>query len=963
MRAPRLATTVELALASLSWSGARQARKAMESEGGSDPSEDVAKLFAVTESLVGAGIAPSIHQGRGIIISALSKSTVRATIETSDDEEDFSFEIVKEELWRAVRLLEEHGCGSEVPSAATSLDSKALRMKMAGMFLTTEMPPTGRASTSSGVVPSARSRASSSSPAAALSAPPRSGTPATSESRAVVVAEGVKPSPSRVATPRVASTVEREARREEAAERDDRSAHARGPSEVAGRPIDGGERARVGRRTHEEEAVRIVTELRAQMNAVHRKWRAYALALERATYFARVRVISRGGRVRYSDAGPVDPPRAAAGAAPCVPAPAPRGPRVAAAPPRGAATLASCMARGTAVRGAPAASRASPAEVVDLDDLEGDYDEEEDGGAADGASSDASVKSEHDEEDESEALLKDLRAAAGGGGVTAASSRDKVSDDPVFLLKAFVPPQMTVKATTTVVKFMFEHVRETLEATGARVAPLGGEDVRKSLQLASVMLVRLAGFLSQAPGELVGAAAMRAGTPMPCKTSVQGGTALKALREIVFEHMTEREVGHAATMGAAGRKSALSSSGILMQKLGVPSARLQMFHVADGGASDKGGPEGLGQGIFERGLCAISNDAAAREQLGVLVGLLEEGLSDSGVTRKGAKKMTPGCLFVRAVAGLVGNALAKSSSSSTMWAHVFLAEQCGKPSASSRERMQHNPGYEHLDTVWQAVCSVRAGVEQVLQQEWRRLMRRESLDTTELANACWYGRWRKFDLKKAITSEQTSSWLGVVKGDNHSLSSVWAIFTSFFSALTYLMTTLTHFWDPEVAFTLQLITTSAVGALEAGVPAAQIIEMLPSVVFARFDDAHREFRQLGRALPALTQTWENFTESEPHERFREVVMARTRGKDSGSAADVYAALKALEKKFEEAQAAGGKGGGGKAKGSFVEKAVVDRFIADHPGMCWVHHLKGTCTKKDCPHTHGERIQFGAANHD
>ena len=117
------------------------------------------------------------------------------------------------------------------------------------------------------------------------------------------------------------------------------------------------------------------------------------------------------------------------------------------------------------------------------------------------------------------------------------------------------------------------------------------------------------------------------------------------------------------------------------------------------------GPEGLGQGIFERGLCAISNDAAAREQLGVLVGLLEEGLSDSGVTRKGAKKMTPGCLFVRVVAGLVGNALAKSSSSSTMWAHVFLAEQCGKPSASSRERMQHNPGYEHLDTVWQAVCS------------------------------------------------------------------------------------------------------------------------------------------------------------------------------------------------------------------------------------------------------------------
>jgi hypothetical protein len=125
----------------------------------------------------------------------------------------------------------------------------------------------------------------------------------------------------------------------------------------------------------------------------------------------------------------------------------------------------------------------------------------------------------------------------------------------------------------------------------------------------------------------------------------------------VFEHMTEREAGQTSTSSAVGRKSSLSSSGILMQKLGVPSARLHMFHVADGGVSDKGGPEGLGQGIFERGLRTISNDVGAREQLGKLVGLLEEGLSDSGAARKGVKKMTPGCLFVRAVAGLVGTAL------------------------------------------------------------------------------------------------------------------------------------------------------------------------------------------------------------------------------------------------------------------------------------------------------------------
>ena len=146
----------------------------MASEGGSDPSEDVAKLFAVTESLVGAGIAPSIHLGRGIIISELSRSTVAATIETSEDEEPYVFEIVKGELWRAVKLLEELEGGPAVPSAAVSRDSKSHRGKMADMYLANEMPSTGRASTSSSVVPLARARVGSLSPAAALSAPPSS---------------------------------------------------------------------------------------------------------------------------------------------------------------------------------------------------------------------------------------------------------------------------------------------------------------------------------------------------------------------------------------------------------------------------------------------------------------------------------------------------------------------------------------------------------------------------------------------------------------------------------------------------------------------------------------------------------------------------------------------------------------------------------------------------------------------
>ena len=191
--------------------------------------------------------------------------------------------------------------------------------------------------------------------------------------------------------------------------------------------------------------------------------------------------------------------------------------------------------------------------MVNLDDLEGEYDDEEDG---DGVTSvDASVKSEQLEDEESESLLIDLHAAAGGSAAPAAPARDRLSDDPVFLLQAFVPPQMTVKATTTVVKFMIEHVRETLVETGAKVAPVVDEDVRKSLQLASMMLVRLAGFVSQAPSELVSAAAVRAGTPMPYKTSVQGATALKALREIVFEHMTERELAQPAASRRSARRA------------------------------------------------------------------------------------------------------------------------------------------------------------------------------------------------------------------------------------------------------------------------------------------------------------------------------------------------------------------------------------------------------------------------
>ena len=933
----------------------------MSSGGGSDPTEVESKLLAVTESLVGANIAPSIHLGRGITISAATRRThVMAEIEAEDGEDAYVFEIAKEELWRAVVLIDEYGLGPNVPSAIDSRESSKHRRKLADMFLTNELADVGRGSSSSGGVTVARVSVSSLSPAAALTAlTVLSGTPATTESRSGVVVSGdsvASPSP-RISTKKVPTPAARDV---------DRDGDAPGVLDtVASGPaapnaISEAERLRQRQYERSAQVAREVASMRAAVARIRRKWRDLARVMH--TVASRAAALDQ---FITRDKGPV------------APAPAPRGPaqlakaRAATKPrPLVGDDLATCMARGTAGRGRTARASPAAADVIEiLEDLSGESDVEEDGEDGDVLdASDESVKSEQFDDDQTVALLRELRAAAGGGGDARDAPRARQDDDPVELLDAFVPRQLTEKATHTIIKFMIGHVRETLEATGAKLAPTDERaDVRKDMHQAGLLLVRLAGFVSQSPGELVRATVVRAGTPRPCKTALQGATALKALREIVLEHSTARGSGARGAaqsdvdQGTTGRKSSLSSSGVLRQQLGLQNARFQMFHVADGG-SDKVGSEVLGQNIFERGLRSITNDPAARAQLLKVYELLEEGLS---VTDSGDDPFmaTPGCLFVRTVAGLVGTAHSGGSGgsmhTSTMWAHVFLAEECGKPSASTRERMMHDEGYDFLDTVWQTVSSVRAGIEQVLQQEWRRLMRRESLDATELAKACWFGRWRKFDLKKAITAEQTSSWLGAVKGDSQSLSSVWAIFTSFFLALTYVMTTLTHHWDSSVSFTLQLISSSAVSALEANVPATQIIEMLPSVVFARFDDAHREFRQLGRALPSLAQTWAGFSRSEAHQRFREVVMLRSRGKEeAGSSSELYKALKALEQKFEESQGGGGKGAGGKAKSAnFVPKQAVDRFIAEHPGMCWVHHLKGNCTKKECPHTHGPKIAF------
>ena len=960
MSAPRLATTVELAFALLSWLGGRQARTAMASGMGTDPGEPVGVRFAVTESLVGANIAPHTHLGAGLIVFEATRHTVNARVETDDSEEEFRLEIRKSELWRAVQLEHEIGLGRNVPSANASRESMSHRRKLADLFLTNAtLPSEGGTAFVAFKAEDVRKALSSLSPAAASSTTPSSCTPATSESRAVVASEGVESSPSlRLLSKRAGeAATPSEARPSEDEDEGDRFEAPEVPAGALAAP-----HARVLKEyILTQKAIRDVAELRVKLEEVYKKWHLLAGCMKRAVELSHIRVTTEGTKVRRVEMMT----------------------KVAAVPaavaPKGAVkTLASCMARavsGRGARGLAAPSARGPPSVVDLDEThdEGDDDAEEDVGADD---SDVSVKSEADEDDETAEVLKVMREAAGGYSAPAPRAAAAISDDPDELIKAFVPP-LSVKATEAVVRFVIDHMRDTLLSTGSQVAPhvvVGGKaGVLKSIQLVGTMIVRLSGYVCQSPGELVYASVVQAGSPMPCKTTQHGALALKALREIVTEHAASRGAGAVgagrddAARAPVGRASSLGSSGSLARKMDVHGFMMDNFPVfhlrGSGGHTEAGGSEQLQQNIFERGLRVICNSDADRAELVQVYSMLETGVATSASDGDDVyASFSDGLHFVRRVAGLVGAAhtgggAASARGTSSRWADVFLSEQCGKPSSAQRGAMMLDGGYKHLETVWQTVCSVRAGVEQVLQQEWRRLMRRESLDATELANACWYGRWRKFDLKKAITAEQTSGWLGAVKGDAQSLVSVWAIFTSFFTALTYMMTTLTHHWDSSIAFTLQLISSSAVSALEANVPAAEIIELLPSVVFARFDDAHRDFRTLGRALPVLAHTWAGFARSDAHQRFREVVMSRTRQKaEAGSSSELQKKIKELELKFEQ-KFKDGQGGGGKASGTFVDKAIVDRFIKEHPGMCWVYHLKGSCTKKDCPHTHGERIAF------
>ena len=286
----------------------------MSSGGGSDPTEVESKLLAVTESLVGANIAPSIHLGRGITISASTRRThVMAEVETEDGEDAYVFEIAKEELWRAVVLIDEYGLGPNVPSATDSRDSSKHRRKLADMFLTNELADVGRGSSSSGGVTVARVSVSSLSPAAALTAlSVLSGTPATTESRSGVVSGDsvASPSPrigSRKAPTPMARVVERDGDAPDVLD-----TLASGPT--ARDATSAAERVRERQYEQSVQVAREVAAMRSAVARIHRKWRELARVLDT--------VVSRSAAVDQFISR--DKGRAAEGPPQVAPAPAPR---------------------------------------------------------------------------------------------------------------------------------------------------------------------------------------------------------------------------------------------------------------------------------------------------------------------------------------------------------------------------------------------------------------------------------------------------------------------------------------------------------------------------------------------------------------------------------------------------------------------------------------------------------------
>jgi len=513
----------------------------MSSGRGTDPGEPEAMHFAVTESLLGLGIIPQVHLGANLTMIETTRHSVIAIVETGESEPHFSLEIKKAELWRAVVLEDESGLGLDVPSATASRESLRHRRKLADLFLTEQTLPSGGGSFVVVDDTVARVSTSSLSPASAQSIAPCSGTPATSESRVDVVAAGIGSSPSvKVPTKHEAPSASRgaliEARRVEDDDRGgDRPAAAEEPAQEVAPPYVPPHNVRM---QHEyslaARALREEAELRARLDESLRKWQLLANTMQRAATLSRIRFAA--GKVRRVE---IVPPCAPVASAPRVvqagglarPAPAPR--LTPPAPPQARGTLASCMARAVSGRGGSRGSQVASPTVVDLDNLGGEYDDEEDERAP-ADDSDVSVKSESYEDEVTAKVLKEMREAA--GEVVAPTPMSALSDDAEELIKAFVP-KLSGKATEAVVQFVIEHLRDTISGTGAQVGPYAAWDTpQKSVQYVGTLIVRLSGYVCQSPGELVYAAVIQAGTPMPCKTTVQGASALRALREIVSDH-------------------------------------------------------------------------------------------------------------------------------------------------------------------------------------------------------------------------------------------------------------------------------------------------------------------------------------------------------------------------------------------------------------------------------------------
>ena len=623
------------------------------------------------------------------------------------------------------------------------------------------------------------------------------------------------------------------------------------------------------------------------------------------------------------------------------------------------------------------------AAAVDLD-----YDSDEDGAAMQPAGVSAPTA-----QPKGSSFMSELMGAAEAPSVLETSE-----GGPDMVLGLFTCPTPGLAEQAQMLSYLIKALSEVMVACGAagsmRVQARAFvayevEATESSVNMAKAILVSLLysamDYLSYKPEDMVGLVAKATGLPAGAQMRLPKHVGL-AMKALVAALRTPAEKPKEETLPLV-RDPSRSSFTAIEESLGLTGGlssssygakdMMALYGVRESAQSRAEEASSLGQGLFETGLRALCESEARRRELADVVELLQRGLSvvdvdeDDGALSDGA----PGVMFLRRVAELVGRAHTHDDAS---WAKVLVSEQSAAPSAQMRDAMHKDKGARYLNAVYQSVGRIRAGVQAALEHCWRVMMRRDNIDAKALASTVWYGRWRSLDLKKVMMVQQSSNWVTVTTGAAASgekmLNGMWAMFTAFWTALTHILTQLSHRWDLSLAGCLQAINSEAVQALASGMSAATVVDKLPGAVFARFDDMHQDFRTMGRALPRLQFAWSRFKQASQYRDWQtELATINARDNDMlKKQEELKSELVKMKAEMEKQLAAvrAHKGGGSSAAGGasefgsedapgrYVTTEQVKEFNAKHQGKCWRYHLKGFCAKgKECSFAHGTPVQL------